>query len=54
MLHDAASGDPIANVEYAIRRASGEIEHGTTDAAGRTHLLSAVAEQENVAIYVEG
>jgi uncharacterized Zn-binding protein involved in type VI secretion len=54
IIHDAATGEQLANIEYAIRRATGEIEHGMTDREGRTHLLSAVAQQENVTVYIEG
>ena len=53
-LLDQTSGKPIANAAYAIMRATGAIEHGTTDAAGRTHLLSTLAEAEAIEIYVEG
>jgi uncharacterized Zn-binding protein involved in type VI secretion len=52
ILQDAETGQPIPNAEYAIRRASGEIEHGTSDADGHTHLLSATASAEVIEIYV--
>jgi uncharacterized Zn-binding protein involved in type VI secretion len=52
ILQDAETGKPIAHAEYAIRRASGEIEHGTSDADGHTHLLSATASAEVIEIYV--
>lgn len=52
VLVDAETGSPLAFTEYAIRRGSGAIEHGTTDAAGHTHLLSATASAEVVEIYV--
>jgi uncharacterized Zn-binding protein involved in type VI secretion len=52
VLVDAETGNPLAFTEYAIRRASGAVEHGTTDAAGHTHLLSATASAEVVDIYV--
>jgi uncharacterized Zn-binding protein involved in type VI secretion len=52
VLLDEVTGAPIAYTEYAIRRASGEIEHGTTDAQGHTHLLSATANAEVVDIYI--
>lgn len=52
VLLDEASGEPLAYTEYAIRRASGAIEHGTTDAKGHTHLLTATATAEVVDIYV--
>lgn len=52
ILIDEASGKPIAHTEYAIRRQSGEVEYGTTDAEGHTHLLSATARAELIGIYV--
>ncbi|MFC0253484.1 PAAR domain-containing protein [Massilia consociata] len=52
ILQDAETGRPIAHTEYAIRRASGEIEHGVSDAEGRTHLLSATATAEQIEIFV--
>jgi uncharacterized Zn-binding protein involved in type VI secretion len=52
MLIDDATGDPLPHTEYAIRRASGEIEHGTTDANGCTHLLATTASAELIDIYV--
>lgn len=52
VLLDDVTGEPITCTEYAIRRASGEIEHGTTDAQGHTHLLSATAAAEVVDIYI--
>lgn len=38
-LIDEETGDPLANTEYALRRESGELEFGTTDSQGHTHLL---------------
>lgn len=52
VLQDAETGRPIAHTEYAIRRESGEIEHGVSDAEGRTHLLSATANAEQIEIFV--
>ncbi len=52
ILVDADTGRPISHTEYAIRRQSGEIEHGTSDARGHTHLLSATANAETIEIYV--
>jgi uncharacterized Zn-binding protein involved in type VI secretion len=52
MLIDDETGDPLPHTEYAIRRASGEIEHGTTDVNGCTHLLAATASAEQIDIYV--
>ncbi|WP_051180335.1 PAAR domain-containing protein [Caballeronia insecticola] len=51
-LLDNTTGQPLANFEYAIERATGEIEHGVTDEDGRTHLLSSTASAESVRIYV--
>ncbi|WP_175686945.1 PAAR domain-containing protein [Burkholderia anthina] len=50
-LFDEATGKPLANTEYAILRANGDIEHGVTDRSGRTHLLSSTANSEVVHIY---
>jgi uncharacterized Zn-binding protein involved in type VI secretion len=52
ILVDEVTGDPIAYTEYAIRRESGGVEHGTTDADGHTHLLSSTAKAERIEIYV--
>ncbi|MHA3015796.1 PAAR domain-containing protein [Cupriavidus necator H16] len=54
VIRDASSQEPVPSIAYAIRRGNGEIEHGTTDADGHTHLLSSVTQSEDVAIYVEG
>lgn len=50
----AVGGEPLANVEYAIVRANGAVEYGTTDEQGHTHLLTSIAIAEQVAIHVEG
>jgi uncharacterized Zn-binding protein involved in type VI secretion len=52
ILQDAETGMPIAHAEYAIRRESGEIEHGVSDAKGRTHLLSVTVSAEQIEIFV--
>jgi hypothetical protein len=52
VLVDESSGKPLAHTEYAIRRASGAVEHGTTDVEGHTHLLSATLDAEVIDIYV--
>lgn len=52
ILTDAVTGKPIPFTEYAIRRGSGEIEHGTSDAEGHTHLLSATSSAEDIEIFV--
>lgn len=52
-LVDQDTGKPLANLAYAIERAGGALEHGTTDAEGHTHLLASVAEAEDITIYVE-
>ncbi|WP_209440495.1 PAAR domain-containing protein [Paraburkholderia dilworthii] len=51
-LLDAQTGEPLANLEYAIVRATGEIEYGVTDLSGHTHLLSSTADSESVNIYM--
>jgi uncharacterized Zn-binding protein involved in type VI secretion len=52
ILINAETSAPMAHTEYAIRRESGELEYGTTDANGHTHLLSATADAEVIEIYV--
>lgn len=54
VLLDSNTAQPLASTEYAIRRGSGEAEFGITDAEGRTHLLVANAQAEDVSIFVEG
>lgn len=51
-LLDSETGEPLANLEYAIERANGEIEHGVTDENGHTHLLSSTVNAESIHIYV--
>ncbi|MFM0737753.1 PAAR domain-containing protein [Paraburkholderia xenovorans] len=53
VLCGVGSGSPLANTAYAIERQSGALEHGVTDAQGRTHLLTQTLEREPVRIYVE-
>jgi uncharacterized Zn-binding protein involved in type VI secretion len=52
VLLDEETGQALAFTEYGIRRASGAIEFGTTDAEGHTHLLSATAQAEAVQLFV--
>jgi hypothetical protein len=40
--------------EYAVVRASGKLEFGTSDAQGHTHVLSTTAQAEQVEIYAQG
>lgn len=54
MLVDDHDGAPLANREYAVVRASGKLEFGTSDRKGQTHLLSATAQPESVEIYAQG
>ncbi|MCO4860913.1 PAAR domain-containing protein [Cupriavidus sp. WGlv3] len=54
VLRDRATGEPMPHVDYAIRRASGEIEYGRTNAHGQTHMLSTVVQAEGVEVYAEG
>ncbi len=51
-LVDEDTGEPIAHREYAIQRASGTVEHGITDAEGRTHLVSPLDSSEVISIFV--
>lgn len=51
-LMDDDSGRPLSHMAYAIKRASGAIEHGITSAEGHTHLLTATAKAESVDIYL--
>lgn len=51
VLFDEDTDLPLPNTEYAIRRASGQLEYGVTDAAGHTHLLAATVAAESVDIY---
>lgn len=52
ILFDADTGETLSTVEYAIKRANGQVEFGTTDHLGHTHLLSAKALAESVEIYL--
>ncbi|GAB3629361.1 hypothetical protein PTE30175_03756 [Pandoraea terrae] len=49
-----ASGRAVANTGYTIQRASGETERGTTDASGRTHLLSSETDLDSVTVDLAG
>lgn len=39
-LVDQDSGEPLPNLDYAIQRAGGSMEHGVSDSMGYTHLVS--------------
>lgn len=52
ILFDDDTGERLTNTEYAIRRATGEVEFGNTDKEGHTHLLAAVASAETIEIYL--
>ena len=54
VLVDDEEGYPLARREYAVVRASGKLEFGTSDAQGNTHLLSATAGSEAVEVYAQG
>jgi uncharacterized Zn-binding protein involved in type VI secretion len=54
VLVDELDGAPLACREYAVVRASGKLEFGTSDADGHTHLLSATGQAESVEIYAQG
>lgn len=51
VLIDEDTNEPLGLTEYAIRRANGQIEFGTTDEKGHTHLLASTARAESVDIY---
>jgi hypothetical protein len=53
-LLDTHTGKPLVNAEYAVERASGDIEHGMTDASGYTHRLSMTSSAEEINIYCNG
>ncbi len=52
LLLDEETGAPLPHKEYAVVRASGQLEFGTSDGKGHTHLLSATSDAEQVEIYV--
>lgn len=52
VLLDDETGRPVAFMEYAIKRESGEVEYGVTNDLGETHLLTSTATSECVQIYV--
>jgi len=52
IIINESSGLPLANLEYAMVRQNGDIEHGITDDAGHTHLLSSQVAPEDVNIYI--
>ena len=53
-LLDTHTGEPLANAEYAIERANGDVEHGVTNANGYTHRLSMTDSAEEINIYCNG
>jgi uncharacterized Zn-binding protein involved in type VI secretion len=53
-LVDDHDGTPLARREYAVVRASGKLEFGTSDEGGHTHMLSTTAHAEPVEIYAQG
>lgn len=53
-LIDDENGEPVHGREYAVVRASGKLEFGTSDELGMTHQLSATAQPEVVELYVQG
>ena len=52
-LVDSRHKLPLRNIEYAIKRANGEVEYGCTDGNGYTHLLKSTEKSEKIEIYVE-
>ncbi len=53
-LVDDHDGKPLVHREYAVVRANGKLEFGTSDERGRTHVLSTTAQAEPVEIYAQG
>jgi hypothetical protein len=51
-LFDEITNQPMADTEYAVIRESGDVEHGTSDTNGHTHLLSSIINSEPVKIYI--
>jgi uncharacterized protein (DUF2345 family) len=51
ILIDEDTDEPLIKTEYALRRANGQVEFGTTDEKGRTHLLASAAQAESIEIY---
>jgi uncharacterized Zn-binding protein involved in type VI secretion len=51
ILIDEDTGVPLPNIEYAIKRANGRVEFGTTNEKGHTHLLTADS-AESIEIYL--
>ncbi|NIA00105.1 PAAR domain-containing protein [Massilia sp. CCM 8734] len=52
VLLDEETGDPLVHKEYAVVRASGQLEFGTSDRNGYTHLLSTTTMAESVELFV--
>jgi hypothetical protein len=46
------TGQPLTQTDYAVKRASGETEHGTSDDEGHTHLLSSVVATEHIQLFI--
>ena len=53
VLIDKKTGKPLAHYPYRIKRATGAIEKGVTDASGRTHIVSATGEEALTIEYEE-
>lgn len=54
VLINDEDGEPLVQREYAVVRASGKLEFGTSDKLGQTHVLSTTAQSECVEIYAQG
>lgn len=52
LLLDEETGQILANTEYALKRADGQIEFGVTDESGHTHLVASPMKTESIDIYV--
>ncbi|KPC49649.1 PAAR domain-containing protein [Amantichitinum ursilacus] len=50
-LLSGQTGQPLPGIEYAVRRATGALEYGVTDALGCTHLVVNREKPEMLAIY---
>jgi uncharacterized Zn-binding protein involved in type VI secretion len=49
-----ASGQPMPNTYYASQKEGNELEYGTTDEAGHTHLHLTGEDSAQVAFYIAG
>lgn len=52
VLIDEDTGESLRNTEYALKRPSGKIEFGTTNADGQTHIIATAATAESIDIFL--